>query len=221
MIATEYLLKLVRSAVNEYSTQADSFSEMVDDTLVSFIRMAAPMIVQEVLPVYMVPKSVYLKPEEAAQYYIKRPDGMTVIRIPLPDDFCRFISFCAKGWNQVVDIIHSSLSPLYKSQYSSSPGIGSGCASPAVFLAEHYDGNKAGTYIEAHSIPSPADFSMTYVATPEVSNTEVAMDARLSAALAYKTASLYLQSINDANGSKAAYDMANDIIVKLNSISIL
>lgn len=220
MIATDVLLKLVRAAVNEFSTEADSFSEMVDDMLVSFISMAAPMLAVEVLPAYMMTSSVTYAKEEA-DIFFTRPDGRTIVRIPVPEDFCRFVSFNAEGWSAPAGVLHSSLTSFYQSQYSSSPGIGSGSAVPAVFLKEHFDGGELRNYIEAHSLEAPAACTMSYVCTPAVNDIQVDMDARLSGALAYYTASLYLQSINDPNGSKAAYDMAQNLIVKLNSISII
>lgn len=220
MIATDVLLKLVRAAVNELSTETDSFSDMVDDMLVSFIEMAAPMLAVEVLPAYMITSSITYVKEEAKNFFI-RPDGRTAVRVPAPDDFCRFISFNAEGWHTPAGVLHSPLTSFYQSQYSSSPGIGSGSASPAVFLTSHFDGTELHNYIEAHSLEGPANCNLLYVPTPEVNSNQVNMDARLSGALAYYTASLYLQSINDPNGSKAAYDMAQNLIVKLNSISII
>lgn len=220
MIATDNLLSLVRNAVNEMSTTGDDFSAMVDDALVSFVSMAAPILAQEVLPVYQQTVSVSHTAADNDNFYT-RPDGRTVARVPVPENFCRFISFLAEGWSSPVGILRSQASPLYASQLSSSPGVGSGSASPSVFLVEKFEDGLLSSFIEGHSLPSPSAFTLSYTPVPQVNETQVDLDARLSGALAYYTASLYLQSINDVNGSKAAFDMAQNLIVKLNSISII
>lgn len=220
MIATDNLLSLVRNAVNEMSTTGDDFSAMVDDALVSFVSMAAPILAQEVLPVYQQTVSVSHTAADNDNFYT-RPDGRTVARVPVPENFCRFISFFAEGWSSPVGILRSQASPLYAGQLSSSPGVGSGSASPSVFLVEKFEDGILSSFIEGHSLPSPSAFTLSYTPVPQVNETQVDLDARLSGALAYYTASLYLQSINDVNGSKAAFDMAQNLIVKLNSISII
>lgn len=220
MIATDNLLSLVRNAVNEMSTVGDDFSAMVDDALISFVSMAAPMLALEVLPVYQQTVSVSYTAADNENFYM-RPDGRTVARVPVPENFCRFISFFADGWHSPVGVIRLQNSPLYSSQLSSSPGVGSGSASPSVFLVEKFEDGILSSFIEGHSLPAPSAFTLSYTPVPQVNETQVDLDARLSGALAYYTASLYLQSINDPNGSKAAYDMAQNLIVKLNSISII
>lgn len=220
MIATDNLLSLVRNAVNEMSTTGDDFSAMVDDALVSFVSMAAPILAQEVLPVYQQTVSVSHTAADNDNFYT-RPDGRTVARVPVPENFCRFISFFAEGWSSPVGILRSQASTLYGSQLLSSPGVGSGSASPSVFLVEKFEDGLLSSFIEGHSLPSPSAFTLSYTPVPQVNKTQVDLDARLSGALAYYTASLYLQSINDVNGSKAAFDMAQNLIVKLNSISLI
>lgn len=220
MIATDNLLSLVRNAVNEMSTTGDDFSTMVDDALVSFVSMAAPILAQEVLPVYQQTVSVSHTAADNDNFYT-RPDGRTVARVPVPENFCRFISFFAEGWSSPVGILRSQASPLYASQLSSSPGVGSGSASPSVFLVEKFEDGILSSFIEGHSLPSTSAFTLSYTPVPQVNETQVDLDARLSGALVYYTASLYLQSINDVNGSKAAFDMAQNLIVKLNSISLI
>lgn len=220
MIATDSLLSLVRNAVNEMSTNGDDFSTMVDDALVSFVSMAAPILAQEVLPVYQQTVSVSHTAADNDNFYT-RPDGRTVARVPVPENFCRFISFFAEGWSSPVGILRSQASPLYASQLSSSPGVGSGSASPSVFLVEKFEDGILSSFIEGHSLPSTSAFTLSYTPVPQVNETQVDLDARLSGALVYYTASLYLQSINDVNGSKAAFDMAQNLIVKLNSISLI
>lgn len=220
MIATDSLLSLVRNAVNEMSTTGDDFSTMVNNTLVSFVSMAAPMLALEVLPVYQQTVSVSHTATDNDNFYT-RPDGRTVARVPVPENFCRFISFFAEGWSSPVGILRSQASPLYASQLSSSPGVGSGPALPSVFLVEKFEDGVLSSFIEGHSLPSPSAFTLSYTPVPQVNETQVDLDARLSGALAYYTASLYLQSINDVNGSKAAFDMAQNLIVKLNSISLI
>lgn len=220
MIATDNLLSLVRNAVNEMSTTGDDFSAMVDDALVSFVSMAAPILAQEVLPVYQQTVSVSHTAADNDNFYT-RPDGRTVARVPVPENFCRFISFFAEGWSSPVGILRSQASPLYASQLSSSPGVGSGSASPSVFLVEKFEDGILSSFIEGHSLPSTSAFTLSYTPVPQVNETQVDLDARLSGALVYYTASLYLQSINDVNGSKAAFDMAQNLIVKLNSISLI
>ena len=217
MIATDNLLSLVRNAVNEMSTTGDDFSTMVDDALISFVSTAAPMLAMEVRAVYQQTVSVSHTAADNDNFY-KRRDGRTVARVPVPENFCRFISFFAEGWSSPVGIIHSQNSPLYASQLSSSPGVGSGSAAPSVFLVEKFEDGILSSFIEGHSLPAPSAFTLSYTPVPQVNETQIDMDGRLSGALAYYTASLYLQSINDVNGSKNAFDMARELIVKLNSV---
>lgn len=220
MIATDKLLLLVRNIVNELSTTGDDFSTMIDDALISFVSAAAPLLAVEVPSVYQQTKSISHTSSENDCFYT-RPDGRTVARVPVPEDFCRFISFFADGWSTPVGTLRSQASPLYASQLSSSPGVGSGSASPSVFLVEKFEDGILSSFIEGHSLPSPSAFTLSYTPVPQANETQVDLDARLSGALAYYTASLYLQSINDVNGSKAAFDMAQNLIVKLNSITII
>lgn len=217
MIATDNLLTLVRNAVNEMSTVGDDFSTMVDDALISFVSVAAPVLAMEVPAVYQQTVSLSHDAADNDNFY-KRPDGRTVARVAIPENFCRFISFYAKDWNAPVGIIHSQNSPLYAGQFSSSPGVGSGSVSPAVFLVQKFENGILSSFIEGHSLASPSAFTLSYTPVPQVNEIQVDLDARLSGALAYYTASLYLQSINDVNGSKNAFDMARELIVKLNSV---
>lgn len=220
MIATNQFLKLVRAAINEFSTQEDTFSQETDSTLISFASMAAPMLVMEVPAAYQVTETLTVS-KDSAENFFTRPDSKTVVCVPVPDDFCRFVSFKADGWRVPVNVLYEQSSPRYPSQYSTSPGVGAGTAAPVVFLVVNQMGDTYKSFLEGHSLPAPADCTLVYVKTPQVSDVQIEIDTRLSGAMAYYTASLYLQSINDVNGSKGAYDFAQNLIVKLNSTSIV
>lgn len=217
MIAVEQIIRLVRQAINEYATEGDELSAEIDASLIDFIKVASPVIVMDVSPSYHIAKELKYD-KGTAEYYIKRPDGMLAIQIPLPDDFCRFVSLKAESWLFPAIILYSDGHATFQLNYSVVPGIGSGPASPKVYLTSGIDGV---SYIIGHSVAEAENFALSYIAVPEITQTEINMDSRLDNALAYYAASLYLQSISDVNGSKGAYDMAQNIIAKLNNIATL
>lgn len=221
MIAAENVIQLVRQAINEFATEGDELSTEVTSSILDFIRIAAPVIVMDVSVAYHICKTVAFDKSVSANYF-QRPDGMTAIKIPLPQDFCRFVSVKADTWLYPATILFSDGNAGFASNYSVIPGIGNGPSSPAVFLTtEVGDSGELSSYIVGHSLASAENFILSYVASPQVSETEIHMDERLSDALAYYAAGLYLQSISDVNGSKAAYDMYQNIIAKLNNIATL
>lgn len=221
MIAARQLILRVREIINEVATEGDDFSEMIDEALLSFVQMAAPMLIIEVSPIYLFSETVnYLKSD--TRYFFTRPDGMTAIKLPVPEDFCRFISFHAESFPTPANIVYSDMNPLFKNQYSPVPGIGAGPSSPFVFLSSELDNEGIlKSHIIAHAVKQPESFRFSYVKTPEISEEQVNMDIRLQDALAYYTASLYLQSIGDLNGSKSAFDAAGALVQHLNNIAIV
>ncbi len=221
MIAAELLIRLIRQAINEASTTGDTLSEEVDVALIDFAMMAAPSVIMEVAPAYHT--TVNMPGHKSDSHFFSiRPDGKTIIRIPLPDDFCRFVSLRAETWVYPASILYSDGNAQFAAQYSTEPGIGAGPATPLVFLSSELDSNgELKSFIVGHSLDKPENFVLSYVGTPVVSMEEVMVDARLQNALAYYAAALYLQSILDVNGSKAALDMAMNFIQKLNNIVTL
>lgn len=221
MIAAENVIQLVRQAINEFATEGDELSTEITSSILDFIRIAAPVVVMDVSVVYHTCKSVAFE-KTVKDNYFQRPDGMTAIKIPLPQDFCRFVSVKADTWLYTVTILMSDGNAGFALNYSVIPGIGNGPSSPAVFLTtEVGESGELSSYIVGHSMADVENFILSYIASPEVGETEIHMDERLSGALAYYAAGLYLQSISDVNGSKAAYDMYQNIIAKLNNIATL
>ena len=219
MIALEDIIRLVRQAINEYATVGDELSAEIDASLIDFIKVSAPVIVMEVSPAYHIAKKVSYD-SGTNDYFVPRPDGMLSIRIPLPNDFCRFVSMKADSWLIPALLLYSDGHSSFEANYSAIPGIGNGPASPRAYLTSGMD-EASQSCIVAHSVAKADNFALSYIAVPEVTETDITMDARLDNALAYYAASLYLQSITDVNGSKGAYNMAKNIIDKLNNIATL
>ena len=219
MIALEHIIRLVRQAINEYATHGDELSVEIDASLIDFIKIAAPIIVMDVSSAYHIVKKVSYS-KTAGEYFFRRPDGMIAIKIPLPKDFCRFVSMKADSWISPAIMLYSDGHSSFQTNYSVIPGIGSGPASPRVYLTSGVD-DVAQSCIVAHSVAEADNFALSYIVVPEITESEINMDARLDNALAYYAAGLYLQSISDVNGSKGAYDMAQNIISKLNNIATL
>lgn len=218
MIALEQIIRLVRQAINEYATVGDELSAEIDASLIDFIKVSAPIIVMEVSPAYHIAKTVSYD-KTASEYFFQRPDGMTVIKIPLPYDFCRFVSMKADSWLYPAVMLYSDGHSSFQANYSVIPGIGSGPSSPKAYLTSVPD--STNSYIVAHSVVEADNFVLSYISVPEVTDSGITMDSRLDKALAYYAASLYLQSISDVNGSKGAFDNAQNIIAKLNNIATL
>lgn len=220
MIAVDKLISVIRQAVNEASTASDGFSSEVDALLLDFARTAAPWVLLKVPAAYQVVYShTYDKADDSL--FFERPDGMTAVLLPVPDDFCRFISMRAQEWKTSVSVIYPDSHPLFARQFSPVAGVGSGPYSPAVFLtSELTPEGSLSSHIVAHSVSAPCPFTLSYVRTPDFSGSEIDIDERLTDALAYYAAGLYLQSIGDVNGSKAANDTSLSLITNLNNIVI-
>ena len=215
MIVLEGLLQKIRHAVNEAATAGDDFSTMVDEALVDFVGLAAPLVVLQAPAVCQVVDSVTYSKNDAACFFT-RPDGMTALRITVPEDFCRFISLKAESWVKSVSAIYADTHPSFQNQYSPVPGIGAGPYSPLVYLSSELD--EEGMLlmqIIAHAMSKPEACVLSYVKNPEVSDTAVRMDSRLENALAYYTAAFYLQSIDDVTGSQAALNTSKSLIETL------
>lgn len=210
------MIPLIRHALNEASVTDDDFSKMVDASLLDFIKLASPLLVMQAHPVFQIIDNITYKENQSENFFI-RPDGLTAIKVSEPDDLCRFIALKATSWNYPVTLVYADTDPLFKNQYSSVPGIGCGASSPLIFLSSMI--NNEGllqTYFIGHAIESPEPFVFSYVKNPSVTETEINMNEILANPLAYYTASLYLQSIQDINGSKAAYDTAQLLVQELN-----
>lgn len=221
MIAAENIIRLTRQVINEVATEGDELSTEVTSSILDFVRIAAPVVVMDVSVHYHIVKSITFQKNQAVNFF-QRPDGMTAIKVLLPEDFCRFVSLKADSWLYPVTMLMSDGHSSFASNYSIIPGIGNGPASPVAYLTtEVNNGGELSTYIVGHSLAESENFVLTYISSPQISDSEIQMDERLTNALSYYAASLYLQSISDANGSKSAYDMYQNIIAKLNNIATL
>lgn len=221
MIPTSSLLSSIRHALNEASATGDDFSATVDEALLEFVRMAAPVVVMRVPAVYQVADTVRYGADRA-ECFFTRPDGQTAIRMEAPADFCRFLALQATSWPAPVFDVLAASHPSYRAQYSSVPGIGAGPNTPVAYLSDTPDADgEPHACIEAHAMSKAESFTLCYVRTPEVTVEQVRMDARLQSALAWTAAGLYLQTIGDAAGSKSAHDTAMEIIDNLNNILTL
>lgn len=220
MIATEDIILLIRQAINECTTVDDSFSQEVDSALIDFVKLAAPLVALEA-PVNFQQIETKTFQKSNPQYFFTRPDSLTGIRVPVPDNFCRFLSLRADQWPYAVSRIMPDNSPEFLNQYSSVHGIGAGPGAPMAFLSSELEGGTLKTFIIGHAVKGADNVQLAYVPQPVVSSAEITMDSRLQTPLVYYAASLYLQSIADVSGSKAALDTAQLYITQLSKSTIL
>lgn len=205
------LIPFVRTIINEASTEKDAFSEEVDAALRDFLRVAMRQIAS--MPAYM-GKPVSMS-ESSAVSWEQRPDGMYVATIKCGNDFLRPVSVQLADWVRPVFRFMPAETGLFLSQYSSALGIGNGPKSPVAFLVKDPD-----TRIIAHSSQEQGTYTLRYIPIPEI-GPDGALDIPdvYRDVLAFTTAGLYQQSINEYDAAKASFDTAASLLQLINNES--
>lgn len=208
----EDIVSQVRNIINELATEGDSFSEETDESIKGFIKTAARQIAS--LPKYIAePVS---KVGEDAKSFLSRPDGLLYLRLDMPQDCLRIVSLNIEGWGTPVYEFHPVTDNRFLAQYSSAPGIGNGPSSPIAFIS-----NDNGAYIIAHASLQTAKYTVKYISAPSINaDGTIGMPEKYADVLAYTTAGLYLQSSDDYNKAKSAFDTAGALLQNMGVSSL-
>jgi hypothetical protein len=187
MTAAE-VLKTVRTIINDAATEGDSFSAETDAALREFLVLALGLLSAE---------GVDATPTTVTKYdsanFRTRPDGLLYVEIPLPDDFLRFISVQLGGWPYPVTRLYPDGSSL-----------------PVAFLS----GDTTRSVI-AHAVTSASSYTLKYVPLLSVaSDGTVNLRERYAGALAYFTAALYHNSVEDRQLAELELGIARGMAAK-------
>lgn len=206
------IVSQVRNIINELSTEGDSFSEETDEAIKSFIKTAARQIAS--LPKYIAEPTS--KVGEDANSFVSRPDGLFYLRLEMPQDCLRPVSLDVVGWDTPVYEFHLVTDNRFLAQYSSAPGIGNGPSLPIAFIS-----NDNGSYIIAHASLKSAKYTFKYISDPSIgADGTIGMPDKYADVLAYTTAGLYLQSSDDYNKAKSAFDTAGALLQNMGVTSL-
>lgn len=198
------LIQDVRRIINEVAIENDTFTAEADTAIREFIRAA--MVHLAAMPSYQGAPAITT--DESKIQYSPRPDGMMYAVIQPPADFLRPVSLELQGWIRPVLVFLPASGTSFLAQYSSAPGIGAGPNSPEAFVTP--DANKL---IIAHAVKEEGSYILSYMATPSVSGDgSVDVPDRYRDALAYTASALYLQSVNEYDAAKTAFDTAASYI---------
>jgi hypothetical protein len=204
MTAAE-VLKTVRTIINDAATEGDSFSAETDAALREFLVLALGLLSAE---------GVAATPTTVTKYdsanFRTRPDGLLYVEIPLPDDFLRFISVQLGGWPYPVTRLYPDDGPLFQAQYSAATGVGNGPSLPIAFLS----GDTTRSVI-AHAVALASSYTLKYVPLLSVaSDGTVNLRERYAGALAYFTAALYHNSVEDRQLAELELGIARGMAAK-------
>ena len=198
------LIQDVRRIINEVAVENDTFTAEADAAIREFVRAA--MVHLAAMPSYQGTPTITT--DKSNIQFSPRPDGMMYAVIQPPADFLRPVSLKLQGWIRPVTVFLPAHGSSFLSQYSSAPGIGAGPNSPAAFIT-----SDAGSYIIAHSVQAETTYSLSYMAVPSVgADGTVSVPDRYRDALAYTASAFYLQSVNEYDAAKAAFDTAASYI---------
>lgn len=206
------LIPLIRHIINEAAVLEDPFTAETDEAIKDFIRSA--MVQLAAMPSYQgTPTTLQ---GEGHVTFSARPDGLFYAVIRIPEDFLRPVSVNMEGWvRPVYEFLPASGTPFLQ-QYSSVPGIGSGPSSPAAFITT--DGDQL---VIAHAVKKAGDCNLRYIAVPEIGiDDTITVPGAYREALAYTAAALYMQSINEYDAAKAAFDTAGSFIQTINNKTV-
>ena len=198
------LIPLIRHIVNEASVPDDPFTAETDEAIKDFIRSA--MVQLAAMPSYQGTPTILQGQEHVI--FSARPDGLYYAVIRIPEDFLRPVSVNMEGWvRPVYEFLPASGTPFLQ-QYSSVPGIGAGPSSPVAFITT--DGEKL---VVAHAVKKAGDCNLRYISVPEIGPDDaITVPGVYREVLAYTAAALYMQSINEYDAAKAAFDTAGSFI---------
>lgn len=203
------LIPLIRHIVNEADIPGDPFSAETDAAIRDFIRSA--MVQLASMPSYQGASTILN--DAASVTFSARPDGLFCAIIRQPKDMLRPVSVNLEGWVRPVYEFLPAVGTPFLQQYSSVPGIGSGPSSPVAFITT--DGQD---FIVAHAVKKAGDYNLRYIAVPEIATDDtIPVPSLYREALAYTASALYMQSINEYDAAKAAFDTAGSIIQTINN----
>jgi hypothetical protein len=125
-----------------------------------------------------------------------------------PADFLRPVSLELQGWVSPVFLFPPASGSSFLAQYSSATGIGAGPNSPVAFVSPN-----SKKFIIAHAVKEAGSYTLTYMPVPEIGE-DGSLDTpdRYREALAYTASALYLQSVNEYDAVKTAFDTAASYI---------
>lgn len=204
------LIPFIRHIINESPTITDDFTIETDAALTEFILAAMKQIA--LMPGYQT-TPVLLSSEENITFS-QRPDGLYYAVIKAPADFLAPSSIHLEGWVSPVYTFIPVTDSLYQAQYSSAKGIGNGPRLPIAFLASEQD-----TIVVAHAVNEPGKCDFRYIAEPSVKEDGTIQHFQTDKyreCLAYTAAALYLQSVNEYDAAKVAFDTASTYLQSTN-----
>lgn len=186
MLSIAGLKTRICAIVNEYVQGTDDFATQTDAILEELIIEAA----QEVVSV--APNYYCTMTTKESTKTVRRPDGLYVILIDIPDGMVRPVQITSTS---LIKPIHDFLpveDPRYAAQYSSTPGIGAGRYRPIAFVR-----GGQGAQIEAHStLETSAKGTLYYVGKPTKSGDNLNVNDVLEPAISLKAAQLLLEAEN-------------------------
>ena len=207
----EDLISKVRLIINDIAGSCpSSFEVETDFALDNFIMDA--MIQLAAMP-GLDGLSTTQEDTESIKFTV-RPDGMVYATIKTSGDMLRLVSVWLEGWAYPVYKFLPADGTRFLSQYSSAPGIGAGENSPVVFVTSNREQG-----IIAHAVKTEGKYKVEYVPKPQLDkDNNIVFPDKYKEALAYTAAGLYLQSVNEYDGAKVAFDTSASIIqtLKLN-----
>ena len=206
------LIPLIRHIVNEAAVPDDPFTEETDEAIKDFIRSA--MVQLAAMPSYQgTPATLQ---GEGHVTFSARPDGLFYAVIRIPENFLRPVSGNSEGWVRPVYEFLPAAGTQFLQQYSSVPGIGAGPSSPVAFITT--DGEQL---VVAHAVKKAGDCNLRYIAVPEIgTDNTITIPGAYREALAYTAAALYMQSINEYDAAKTAFDTAGSFIQTINNKTV-
>lgn len=212
MMNTADLIPFIRYIINEISVSGDPFSDETDNAIKSFVQAAMTQLAA--MPSYQGATSALSDPSQAT--FSPRPDGLYCAVIKPSEDFLRPVSVNLEGWVRPVYYFLPAMGTQFLKEYSSAPGIGSGPCSPSAFITKD-----AQQLIVAHAVPEPGEYILRYIAIPKIdTDGNIPVPSSYREALAYTAAALYMQSINEYDSAKAAFDTAASYIQTINNKTI-
>lgn len=199
------IIKDVRIVINEAVVEGDSFSAETDKAIENFIRAALTHLAS--MPSYQGPTED-LKSTDSIKVS-NRPDGMYYATIQLPGNCIRPVSLEMKGWARPVFSFPVAMGSTFLSQYASVQGLGAGPNSPVAFL----DLNGKNIIAHAFTGSSVTEYTLSYIPVPQVdADGTLDVPERYKDALIYTASALYLQSVNEYDAAKSAFDTAGSYI---------
>lgn len=207
---TSQLIPFIRHIINEAATVSDEFTIETDAALSEFVLAAMKQIV--LLPGYQtIP--VTMEGKENISFH-QRPDGLYYAIVKAPDDFLAPSSINLEGWVTPVYTFLPVTDSLYQAQLSSAKGVGNGPHLPIAFLVSQQD-----TIVVAHAVHTPGTCEFRYIPLPSIDDEGVIRNfqaEKYRECLAYTAAALYLQSVNEYDAAKVAFDTAGAYIQSIN-----